>query len=101
MLAQLSEALLNAAADRVLDGGFAPRRHVPLGLEPIAHRRLGLRARAAHVDRELVGAGRGLRAAAGLAGEAHDLLPRLSVALGRVEVGEPAVALRGDPSEDR
>src|SRR5436190_6608990 len=89
-----------AAADRVLDRRLAPGGDVPLRLEPSAHRRLGLLAGAADVDRELVGACERLRVAPGLAGEAHDLLPRLPVALGRVEVGEPAVAHPGDAPED-
>src|SRR5256885_3718394 len=98
---ELGHALLDAPADGVLDRGFAPRGHVPLGLEPPTQRRLGLGARATDVDRELVRAGERLRVAPRLVGEAHDLRPRAPVALGRVEVREPAVALRRDALQDR
>src|SRR5712691_5112900 len=99
--AELSHALLHAAADRVLDRRLAPGRDVPFGLEPLAHGRLGLGARAPDVDRELVSAGEGGGIAPGLAREGEDLLPRLRVALGRVEVREPAVAPGGRALEDR
>src|SRR5215510_7850729 len=98
---QLLHALVSTAADRVLDRRFAPRGHVPLGLEPAAHRRLGRRARRPDVDRELVRAAERPGIAAGLTREADDLLPRAPVALGRVEVREPAVAARGHALEDR
>src|SRR5439155_24549070 len=97
--AELLDALVGAAAHGVLDRRLAPGRHVPLGLEPATHRRLGRLARAPDVDRELVGAGQGHRVAPGLAREPDDLFPRLPVALGRVEIGQPAVALRGDAPE--
>src|SRR3989449_9483147 len=92
--AQLLDALLHAAADGVLDRRLAPRRDVPLGRQPVAHRRLRLGARDPDEDRELVGAGERSGIAAGLAREAEDLLPRLRVGLRRVEVRQPAVALR-------
>src|SRR2546422_9065305 len=48
--AQLLDALLHAAADGVLDRRLAPRRDVPLGRLPVAHRRLGLGARRADTE---------------------------------------------------
>src|SRR2546422_7687657 len=45
--AQLLDALLHAAANGVLDRRLAPRRDVPLGRQPVAHRRLRLGARGA------------------------------------------------------
>src|SRR6058998_3065047 len=98
---ELLDALRHTAADGVLDGGLAPRRHVPLGLEPLAHGRLGLGARAPDVDRELVRAGQRLRITARLARERLDLLPRAAVALRRVEIREPTVALRRHTTQDR
>jgi len=42
--AELLDALLHAAPDRVLDRRLAPRRDVPLGLKATAHRLLGVGA---------------------------------------------------------
>src|SRR6476659_5800953 len=79
--AELLDALPGAAADRVLDGRLAPGGHVPLRLQPLAHRRLRLGPRGPDQDRQLIGAGERLRISPGLAREADDLLPGLGVAL--------------------
>src|SRR5262249_35716426 len=97
---QLLDAFPCATADGVLDGGLAPRSHVPFGLEPLAHRRLGLGARAPDVDGELVRAGQRLGIPAGLPRERLDLLPRAPIALRRVEVREPAVDRRRYAAQD-
>src|SRR5262245_5111151 len=99
--AKLRDTLVRVPANRVLDRRFAPGRHVPLGLEPSPHRRLGRLARGPDVDRELIRARERVRIAAGLAREADDLLPRAAIALRRVEVREPSVAARGHALEYR
>src|SRR5439155_858016 len=53
------------------------------------------------VDGELIGARERLRIPAGLPRERLDLFPRATVALRRVEVREPAVALRRRPAQHR
>src|SRR2546427_7612378 len=65
--AELGGALRGAPVDRVLEGRLAPGGDVPLRLEPPAHRRPGLLAGAADVDRELVRPGEGRGVAARLA----------------------------------